>query len=356
MERRVHSSQQLSLAGQRIGFYTRYRYHGRRHVDRLAVSAGGLFVNSNVRRGAVISGLIHLAALLALIISLPPVNMDQSDSAGDVGAVFAPSQQALQEGKKQAPKDMKLIKDGAFSDLPPKPRPFAPPPPPPPPPQAREINPHPSTAASTSQTSTQTPDARPTLPTRQPQPPQIQAKMAEAKRSPLPPEKQPPAPQQSAQIQPKIVQTPDQLSRTVDDTLNKYRAEEKQVKPPVTTYNQQAGGAPDGGGSLTSTSNSRLSGLDRNAIGNHVRPCWGVDTGALGEDHFSVQLIVQTDAAAIVHNAIVAPADQSKLSDFSFAAFAGRAIDAVMNYRCATLPLPASMRGQPQTFLFDFRP
>ncbi len=175
-------------------------------------------------------------------------------------------------------------------------------------------------------------------------------------RLPLPPQTQPPPPQQSPRHQQHAVKTPDELSQTVDDTIAKFRAEENQVKPPAIPYNPQEGGAPAGGGSPASASNARLSGLDRDAIGNHVRPCWGVDTEALNLDSFSVELIVQTDAAGIVHNAVVAPADRGKLGDPSFAAFAGRAVAAIMNYQCATLPLPASMRGAAQTFLFDFKP
>jgi hypothetical protein len=119
-------------------------------------------LNANVRRGAVISGLIHLAALLALIITLPPMKLDNSDRDGDVGVVFAPAQQALQTGKKPAPKDTPTTSAGAFADQQPKPRPFAPPPPPPPPPQA-----------STGQTAIHTPETLPVTRPPQPQTPRL---------------------------------------------------------------------------------------------------------------------------------------------------------------------------------------
>jgi hypothetical protein len=57
-----------------------------------------------------------------------------------------------------------------------------------------------------------------------------------------------------------------------------------------------------------------------------------------------------------VREAGVAPQDQGQMSDPVFAAFANRAVDAVTNYQCATLPLPADMLGQTQTFIFDFSP
>jgi hypothetical protein len=69
-----------------------------------------------------------------------------------------------------------------------------------------------------------------------------------------------------------------------------------------------------------------------------------------------VTLQVQTDGTGTVHNAVVAPEDQDKLTDPIFYAFAQRAINAVMNVQCATLPLPQSMLGQDQTFEFHFSP
>jgi neural Wiskott-Aldrich syndrome protein len=172
---------------------------------------------------------------------------------------------------------------------------------------------------------------------------------------PLPPVPQPPAPAQSPTHQQQVVKTPAPLSQSVLNTLLKLQALQKQEKPPTAHYNPDQGGAPNGGG-VQSTSNSRLSGADRDAIGNHVRPCWTVDAGAPGLSTFSVELMVTTDATGTVREATVAPQDQSKLGDPFFNAYSQRAIAAVMNYQCATLPLPSYMLGQTQTFLFDFKP
>lgn len=101
---------------------------------------------------------------------------------------------------------------------------------------------------------------------------------------------------------------------------------------------------------------SGLSGADRDAIGNHVRPCWTIDAGAPGLSTLSVELMVTTDATGTVRRASVAPQDQDKMSDPVFNNYANRAIAAVMNYQCATLPLPSNMLGKPQTFMFDFKP
>ncbi|HQU01376.1 MAG TPA: hypothetical protein PLI12_02890, partial [Acetobacteraceae bacterium] len=149
---------------------------------------------------------------------------------------------------------------------------------------------------------------------------------------------------------------PAPMSQSVLNTLSKLRALEKQKQAPTAKYNPDQGGAPNGGGSKMSTANSRMSGADRNAIGAHVKPCWTIDAGAPGVSDFSVMLQVQTDETGTVREAQVAPVDQGKMSDPVFAAFADRAVDAVMNYQCAKLPLPSYMLGQPQNFIFKFSP
>jgi outer membrane biosynthesis protein TonB len=169
-------------------------------------------------------------------------------------------------------------------------------------------------------------------------------------------EKQPPAPAQSPTHQQHVVKTPAPLSQNVLNTLMKLKALQKQTQPPTHVYNPDAGGAPEGGGSPNSTANSMLSGADRNAIASHVRPCWSVDAGAPGLAGFSVMLLVTTDPSGTVRQASVAPQDQDKMSDPYFAAYANRAVNAVMNYQCATLPLPSYMLGKNQTFLFHFTP
>ena len=113
---------------------------------------------------------------------------------------------------------------------------------------------------------------------------------------------------------------------------------------------------PNAGGSTQSTANSGLTGGDRDAIGNHIKPCFNVDAGAPGLSTFSVNIIVTTDATGTIREADIAPEDQSKLSDPLFNAYAQRALDAAMNYQCANLPLPSYMLGQSQKFLLNFTP
>ena len=95
----------------------------------------------------------------------------------------------------------------------------------------------------------------------------------------------------------------------------------------------------------------------RGAIGDKVRECWTIDSGAEGVQTMSVILKVTTDATGTVRLAQVGAADQGRVyADPVFRAFAERAVRAVLDYRCSALPLPASLEGRPETFTFRFSP
>ncbi len=317
-----------------------------------------------MRRGALISFCFHLAIVLAAIIALPTMKLDNSSDDSVSVDLVGPSvpQQGRQPGKTPAPDTTPVVNNSPQAEQKPKPTPFeAPPPPPPPPPPAQEVKqpvlPQPPAPAPPPPPPVETPSVAPTPPPPPPAPPQKTTSTVVQPKLPLPPLPQPPAPTPPTPThQQHVVKTATPLSKSVLNTLLKLEAQQKQTKAPTHEYNPDQGGAPDAGGSTQSTANSRLSGADRNAIGNHVRPCWTVDAGAPGLAGFSVNLTVQTDASGTVHNAVVSPQDQSKMGDPLFNAFAQRAVAAVMNYQCATLPLPSYMLGHNQTFSFDFTP
>jgi hypothetical protein len=145
------------------------------------------------------------------------------------------------------------------------------------------------------------------------------------------------------------------MSQSVLNTLEKLRAMNLTQKTPTSRYNPAQGGAPQGGGSPNATAG--LSAAERGAIGDHVRECWTIDAGAQGIQTMKVLLTVQTDAAGTVRDAKVAGPDQGRVAaDPVFRAFAERAIRAVEDYRCATLPLPPALVGKPETFNFRFSP
>jgi outer membrane biosynthesis protein TonB len=315
-----------------------------------------------MRRGAIISFGIHALIIAAAIIALPVQKLDQAQDAEVSVDLVGPSapQEAHQANKVPAPANTPTVNNSNLAEKQPKPQPIvAPPPPPPPPPPAPEqkpVLPQPPAPAPPPPPPVESPDAAPTPPPPPPQPPQKTTSTVVQPKLPLPPVPQPPAPAQSPTHQQNVTKNPAPLSQSVLNTLEKLEALQKQTTAPTAHYNPDQGGAPNGGGSNQSTANSRLSGADRNAIGNHVRPCWGIDAGAPGVAGFSVNLMVTTDATGTVRDAEVAPQDQGKMGDPIFAAYAQRAVDAVMNYQCATLPLPSYMLGQTQKFLFNFSP
>jgi outer membrane biosynthesis protein TonB len=314
-----------------------------------------------MRRGAIISFLLHVAVLAAIVITLPQMAIPESATDSVDVDLVGPSapQEAFNPGKVAAPANTPTVVKAALAVNQPKPQPLmAPPPPPPPPPPAPETKPttQPPAPAPPPPPPVQTPSVAPTPPPPPPQPPQKTTSTVVQPKLPLPPVPQPPAPAQSPTHQQNITKNPAPLSKNVLNTLLKLQALEQQKQPPTAHYNPQQGGAPNGGGSNKSTANSGLSSADRNAIGAHVRPCWNIDADAPGVSTFSVNLLVKTDGSGTVREAVVAPQDQSKLSDPIFNAYANDAINAVMNVTCATLPLPPAMLGSNQTFLFNFTP
>jgi hypothetical protein len=101
-----------------------------------------------------------------------------------------------------------------------------------------------------------------------------------------------------------------------------------------------------------------LTAVQRVATGNEVRPCWEASSRSSQTTiQMHVRVVVQTDTAGTVRSAFVAPADQRQIEDDpAFRSFAERAIRAIMDPRCATLPLPDSLNGSPQTLTFRFSP
>ncbi|MDE2515720.1 MAG: hypothetical protein KGL12_06825 [Rhodospirillales bacterium] len=170
-----------------------------------------------------------------------------------------------------------------------------------------------------------------------------------------PPAPPPPAPP-STTSQPNATKNPAAESQELQNTLAKLRALQKQTAPPRATPNPSRGGAPNGGGNPQGNDTAALSASERGAIGDHVRACWTYDPGAPNVDQLHVLLTVTTDASGTVRDAKVAPQDAGKLSDPVFRAFAERAVRAVLNVRCASLPLPQSMLGKVNVLTFRFSP
>ncbi len=314
-------------------------------------------MDRDLRRSAYISGFFHVALIVAAIITLPIAPLPTSSDADvDVDIIgLAPMKSPLKGSQAATARDV-LHKTDAQSENAPKPRTIeAPPPPPPPPPPAPKAPPTPTPPSAAPPPPPKPSIAPAKLPPPPPLPPQKITSTTPPKEKPKPVVK-PPAPAQSVTHQQHDVKAPQPLSQSVLNTLMNLKAQQKQAQPPKAVYNPDQNTAPDAGGSPNSTANSGLTGPDRAAIGNHVRPCWGIDGEAQNVQNYSVLLTVVTDSGGTVREAQVSPSNTGNMSDPEYFAFTQRAIAAVMNATCATLPLPSNMLGQNQTFSFIFTP
>jgi hypothetical protein len=138
--------------------------------------------------------------------------------------------------------------------------------------------------------------------------------------------------------------------------MDKLRQQLAQTQPPKVRPNPQAGGQPNSGGNPLGNDTAALSAAERGAIGDHVRECWTKDAGALDIDKQRVLLTVTTDANGIARKAEVAGDDKGRLGDPRFRAFAERAVRAIMDSRCANLPLPTNVLGKINVLTFRFSP
>jgi hypothetical protein len=156
--------------------------------------------------------------------------------------------------------------------------------------------------------------------------------------------------------QPNVTKNPAPNSQSLENTLEKLRQMVQQKEPPKARANPKAGGAPNGGGNPLGNDTAALSAAERGAIGDHVRECWTKDAGALNIDQMRVTLTVTTDASGTVRDAKVSGDDTGRLGDPRFRAFAERAVRAVMDARCANLPLPNTLLGKINVLTFRFSP
>ena len=127
--------------------------------------------------------------------------------------------------------------------------------------------------------------------------------------------------------------------------------------PVATQPNQQGahheGGMPEG----TDEADHSLSASQQGTIGAYIRRCWIYASGALHKTPMQVMLIVTTDADGVARAVKFAPADQARMDqDPVFQAFADRARRAVLDPRCANLPLPRHLLGEVNVLSFRFSP
>jgi hypothetical protein len=317
---------------------------------------------SGLRKWGTISAVVHAAIIVALLVRLEfarqpdPIPEEQS-----VAVVFEGTQANTMKANTPAPVPAPSRETGPPAPpatKPPTPQPDEPPPPPPPPPPQTapaQAPPTPTPLAPAPQTPDPTPSPMPPPPAAPPTPQPTPPKPEPPLPLPPPPVPPPPAPP-SRTAQPNVTTNPAPNSETLENTLEKLRQLALQKKPPKARPNPAAGGDPRGGGSPLGNDTAALSSAQRGAIGEHVRECWTKDGGALDLEKLRVLLTVETDPTGIARKAEVAGDDLARMSDPRFRVFAERAIRAVMDVRCANLPLPGNMLGRNNVLTFRFSP
>ena len=309
-------------------------------------------MSPSLKRGATISAGLHLAALLALILVIPtpppPPPPPEDTMEVEFEGTAASAQKSDAHGKVAAPTEA----DHEAKETPalekPKPVPLEkplPPPPPPPKPPAPQI------------TQTLEPSKLP------PPPPSEEAEHVK----PPPPVKIPPTkapeptqekPLDTVTHQPNHTKNPAVDTHSLENTLEKLLADQKQDKPPTHKYNPDRGGKLNAGGQAHGNLTGSLSEGQRKTIGDEVRRCYAEDTAAKDYATYVATMTVTVDQAGTVRAVELSSADRGRASsDFAFRAFAERAERAVLDPQCANLPLPANVLGQPAAkFTFRFRP
>ena len=320
----------------------------------------GLGRNPELRWGSIASGVIHAAVFAVLLLGMPTAPPEEPPPEEQaVSMVFDGTEQNSLRAPVASPTPAPApdpTPPAPEVTKPPTPQPEAPPPPPPPAPE-----PTPAPPAPTPPTPTPTPDPTPlpvppTPPAAPPTPPQPTPPKPEPP-LPLPPPPVPPPPAPpSTTSQPNVTKNPAPNSDSVENTLERLRALSRQTQPPTAKPNPRAGGGQPAGGNPMGNDTAALTAAQRGAVGEHVRECWTKDAGALDLDKQKVLLTVTTDAAGTTRKAEVAGEDIPRLSDPRFRAFAERAVRAVMDVRCANLPLPKTLLGKNAVLTFRFSP
>ncbi|MBO1358533.1 energy transducer TonB [Acetobacter sacchari] len=320
-----------------------------------------------MRRSAVMSGLLHLAILLAAVLSLPtpkppepeeppPVEM-QFEGASGGGAPARAAKPAPQPAPAPAP----IPSPEPPTPTPPKPQPTEetppppPPPPPVPPPPQQETPPLPDTPLPP-KAEEPTPDAVKTPPS-PPAPPQPTHAVAPPSPQTQPTDALPDTAIPSHITQPNKAKKAEADTHSLLETLDSFRSDTKQTHAPKAKPNPAQGGAPNGGGTPDGDITGAMSAGDQRAIGGEVRRCYAEDTAAKDYASFVAHLIVTVDATGEARLVAFAPETQAKMNaDPSYRALAERARAAVLSPTCSKLPIPKNLLGQTRQLKFVFRP
>jgi hypothetical protein len=148
------------------------------------------------------------------------------------------------------------------------------------------------------------------------------------------------------------VQRPAENSQSVQNTLERLRAQQAQQEPPTARANPRAGRPAAGGGSPTGT--APLTQGEIRGLAEQVGECWSVDAGMLNLSEIVVELRVQLDGQGNVRN--VVPGERGVPSDPRARAVYESARRALLSPQCNPLKVPADKLQTVMASTFRFNP
>jgi outer membrane biosynthesis protein TonB len=300
--------------------------------------------------GYILSGLLHAAVFLVVILGLPNLLTKKPPEETAVAVQLinvAEFTRATQRNSHPVEK--------AKVDTPPPPEPVAKPeppkedvpPPPSPPPPAQQIAQAPPE-----------PEAKPEPPKPAPPPPPPPPPAPTPEPKPPPPKPEPPKPEPPKPVaKPEPPKPQAKPADTAFDALLKNLTKtpavsEKTDAPPrpqkPSAAAQLASAQPD------APLGSKLTTSEMDRIATAVERCWYDDPGARGNGQMSVVIRVWIDPDGTVQRTQIV--DQSQMSDPVWRAFAERAERAPLNPECSKLPIPPEKYEQMKVFTFTFTP
>ena len=321
-----------------------------------------------MKRGATVSAVLHLLVLLAFILvipsPLPPPPPPDDTMEVEFNGTAASAQKSQDHGHVAAPAEAEQPADENPALVAPKPQPLehAPPPPPPPPPPAQ---------AAPSRVETLKPEKIPPPPPDReaeaikppppmkleaPPPPKVVPTQTPVKKPSVEPTQAKPL--DTVRHQQQQTKNPAVDTHSLQNTLEKFLADQKQVAPPTHTYNPSRNGAPDAGGNLHGNLKGVLTQGQAKTIGASVKRCFSSEVESKDYASYSVMLEVVVDGEGEVREAHLAPEAQAHAAqDPAYLAFSDASLHAVLDPQCSKLPLPPNLMGKSgQTFRFRFTP
>jgi hypothetical protein len=147
------------------------------------------------------------------------------------------------------------------------------------------------------------------------------------------------------------VQRPAERSNSVQNTLDRLRAQQAQNQPPRSRVNPAAGAPSAGGGAPTGA--AALTSGEIRGVADKISECWSVDAGAPNLETIVVELRVEADAAGVVR--VVRPAGSVPTEPRARAVFEA-ARRALMDPKCSPLPFPRDKLAAINNAIFRFNP